>query len=388
MNRTLSFPTILVMAFVAGICIANIYYCQPLLNLMKQSFQCTDGQASWIVSLCQIGYACGMCFFIPLGDLVERRRLILIFLSCSALALAALSFATSLPVAYLSSFLIGLTAMPPHLSATLAASLVEEKKRGQTVGIVMGGLALGLLLGRAIGGFFGPLLGWQNLFRITALGMIFTAVLVRSVYPEFPPRFQGSYLKLIRSILTLVRTEPVLREAMLFGALLFGAFNSFWVNLIHLMDSEQFHLGAPGVGAFALLGSTSVLFSTLAGKWVDRGDPRKVTGIAVFIMILGFLVLWAWGEVSLPAVAVGVILLDIAAPSGTVSNQARIYSLPIAGTSRSRLNSAYMTAYFVGGALGSALSSWAWIYSGWVGVCWVALAMLAIATVRYFNRPS
>lgn len=369
------------MAVATGVCAANLYYCQPLLHQMQDSFAASEREVGWIPTLTQVGYALGMLLLVPLGDMRERRRLIVIFTIVSGLTLVGMALSHSLWMAALMSLLIGISTMTPQLIIPLAAHLAPENRRGQVVGMVMSGLLLGILLARTVAGFVGAAFGWRAMFASASVALFILAAALRWVLPQSEPTFQGNYVNLLRSVGEIVIEQPALREAMIFGAMLFASFSVFWATLIHLMESESFHLGARTVGLFGLLGAAGALVAPLVGKIADRRSPRVSTGLGLLLTAISFVIYWIWGGTSLFALALGVLLMDIGVQGGHVSNQSRIFALlPHA---RSRVNTAYMFAYFVGGAVGSYLGSLAWSLYHWPGVCATALGFLLVGGVAY-----
>jgi predicted MFS family arabinose efflux permease len=368
------------MTIASGLCVANIYYCQPLLELIHASLGGTTRELGLIPTLTQVGYALGMLFLIPLGDMGERKKLILFFTLLSAAALFLMAAAKTLLLAILASLFLGLATMTPHLIVPFIAHLAPPERRGEMVGTVVSGILVGILGARTIAGFLGTWLGWRATFAIAGVTLCLLAFALAELLPKSEPTFQGSYLELLRSIGEIFFSQPVLREASLFGATLFGAFSAFWANLIFLMASN-FHRGAMAVGLFGLLGAAGALGVPLFGRLADGGSPRRGTGFAILATALSFLAVWKWGGSSLLALGLGVVLMDLGVQGAQITNQTRIFKL--LPEARSRLNTAYMFSYFAGGALGSWAGTLAWSYFRWSGVCGVCLGFCAIAGVIY-----
>ena len=262
-----------VMTIATGMIVGNLYYCQPLLSDMQTTLGGSEVLAGWIPTLTQLGYALGMLLLVPLGDRFERRGLIVISTFISGLAMIGLSQAPTLGFAIAMSLLVGVSTVAPQFIIPFAAHLAPEEKRGQVVGTVMSGLLLGILLARTVAGFIGSAYGWRSMFAIAALAMVILSVLLRFMLPKSEPTFRGSYLELLRSVFHFIRTEPVLRETMVFGSLMFAAFGAFWATLIHLMESEVFNLGARTVGIFGVFGALGALMAPVVGKLADRKSP-------------------------------------------------------------------------------------------------------------------
>ncbi len=374
--------TLWIMAFAAGTTVANLYYNQPLLDQIRVSFGVGFEQVGWVPTLTQIGYAFGMMFLVPLGDMFERKKLVLFFTLIAAFSLLLLSVASSFTLVLVGSLLLGLSTMAPQLLVPFATGLAAPEVRGKVVGTMMSGILLGILLARTVSGFVGASFGWRAMFALASGVLLLVAVVLAFVLPKSTPTYHGRYLGLLGSVVKIFKEQPVLREACLFGAVLFGSFSVFWGTLIHLMETPSFGLGARAVGVYGLLGAVAVGLSPRIGALADRYDARRTTGIMIAVTIASFLVFAVSGH-SLVGIALGVLLMDIGVQSGHVSNQSRTFAL--VPEAQSRIQTAYMFCYFVGGALGSFLGSWSWAHFQWQGVCVAAIGMLLIALARYFG---
>jgi predicted MFS family arabinose efflux permease len=366
----------LLMAVASGLGVANLYYCQPLLADMGRDFHVSIGQVGLIPMFTQLGYALGMLLFVPLGDMLERRRLIVIMLFAVAGALLAVAFSPAFWFLVTFSFLLGLTTIVPQLIVPFAAAMAEPKQRGKAVGTVMSGLLVGILLARTVSGVVGAHLGWRWMYVIAAAIMICLAMVLALSLPKSTPSFAGSYRELMSSLIGLIREQPVLREAALTGAMLFAAFSAFWTTLVFFVEEPPYHYGSQEAGLFGLVGAAGALGASLAGRKADRDTPRAVLGPAIIITIVSFGLFWLVGH-YLFGLILGVILLDLGVQSGQVSNQTRIYSL--SSNAQNRLNTIYMTTYFIGGALGSSAGAWSWHLAGWTGVCITGMAFSFVA---------
>lgn len=379
LNRT----TLFVMAAATGICVANLYYNQPLLGQIQNTYGVDVRKIGWIPTLTQVGYALGMFFLVPMGDMLERKKLIIGFTLLSALLLAWVAFSPSFTSIAIASLALGMGTTTPQLLIPFAAHLAPANQRGKVVGTMMSGLLLGILLARTIAGFIGAALGWRAMFGIAACVVFLITALLAVFIPKSEPTFHGKYLGLIQSVGKIFKAEPVLRESSFFGAMLFGAFSAFWANLIHLMETPTFHLGARAVGLFGLLGAAAALATPWVGSLTDRRDARTGSGIMIIVTIISFLIYIASSQ-SLIGLAIGVIVMDIGVQSGHICNQSRIFS--ILPEARSRVQTAYMFCYFLGGALGSLLGTWSWSAMGWSGVCLAAMLMLLLALARFIVK--
>jgi predicted MFS family arabinose efflux permease len=366
-----------------GASVANLYYNQPLLSDIARTFHASSRAAGAIATLTQAGYAVGLLLFVPLGDVVERRRLIITLLCCVAGALLLAALGPTLGIVAGAGFAIGVTTVVPQLLLPFAAGLSPPKMRGRVVGQVVSGLLVGILAARAVAGVVNDVAGWRAMFVAAAIGMLALAFLLRAMLPLSAPAVTTSYGALVRSLGTLFRGEPVIRDAALLGALTFAAFSAFWTTLVFRLQEPPLHSGSAVAGAFGLIGLVGAGVAPIAGRRADRQRPRETIGLALLGNIAAWIVLLAVGH-TLWGIAVGVLLLDAATQAAQVSNQARVYALPL--EAHSRFNTIYMVCYFIGGSLGSAVAVLAWDAARWNGVCGVALTSLALAYGVYFVR--
>ena len=371
------------LTFSTGASVASLYYNQPLLSDIAQTFRSSSRAAGSIATLTQAGYALGLLLFVPLGDIVERRRLITSLLCVVAVALLGMGLSPTLAIAIAASFAIGVTNVVPQLILPFAAGLAPPAMRGRIVGQVVAGLLVGILAGRAVAGVVSDLAGWRAVYIGASATMLLLALLLRRMLPLAPPSISVSYGALIRSLGTLFRGEPVIRDAALMGALTFASFSAFWTTLAFRLQEPPLHYGSSVAGAFGLIGLAGAAAAPLAGRIADKRSARTTVGIALLGNIAAWIVLLLFGH-TLAGIAVGVLLLDAATQAGQVSNQARVYALP--AEAHSRFNTIYMVLYFVGGATGSALSVVAWDAYRWNGVCAVSLGALCLAYAVYLAR--
>lgn len=362
----------------SGASVATIYYNQPLLLEMSRSFHVSSGQIGSVAVATQLGYAVGILLFVPMGDVAERRGLIVKLFAAVSVALLAAGLAPSLAAMAVSSVVIGMTAAVTHVIVPIAPELVEQHESGRAIGTVMTGLVLGILLARTASGWLSALLGWRGFFLLAAG---FTAMFVPLLWwrlPILPPVKAVSYREALGSLWKLVLEQPTLREASAVGALLFAAFTSFWTNLAFLLGTSHYRLGAGVAGSFGVLGAFGALAASFAGRVADRKGARWVVAMGLSMQIVAFIVLWVAGY-HMIGLIVGVIILDMGQQSMHIGNQTRIFGL-VEGA-RSRLNTVYMIVFFLGGAMGSAASTAAWARWQWNGVCALALGFLALAGV-------
>lgn len=373
-------PPVWLLAITAGTAVANLYYNQPLLPQIGRSFGVSDGRTGFVSTATQTGYAIGLLLFVPLGDVLERRRLMIALLAAVTLSLVGAAVAPSLGLLVLASLAIGITTVVPQLVVPLAAGLVGPEQRGRIVGRVMGGLLIGILAARVVAGVVGGAIGWRAMFAIAAALMLLLAIALGRVLPPSPPTTRMSYPDLLRSLGTLARNEPVVRDASIIGALVFLAFSAFWTTLAFRLELAPLHYGTSVAGMFGLVGIVGASAAPLVGRLADERTPRSTVGFGLLLIALSFLLFLIAGH-TLAGLVAGVIILDAGMQTVGISNQARIYRL--AEQMHNRLNTIYVATYFVDGSIGSALGVWGWRLWRWNGVCLVGLGALVVAGIVY-----
>ena len=372
----------LLLAVTAAFTVANIYFAQPLLPEMARSLGVSAGTVGWVPVLTQVGYALGLFLFIPLGDALERRRLILALVLASSLALAAAAAAPSAAWLAAASLAVGVFAVVPHVAVPLAAHLAAPGERGRVIGLIMSGVLAGILLARTAAGLVGGAFGWRTVYALAAAGMVALALSLARLLPHVPPEREVRYPELLASLWTLVRHEPELRQASLIGAMCFGAFSVFWTTLAFFLETPPYRLGAEGAGLFGLVGLTGALAAPVVGRLADRRGPRFTTGVALAVAFASF-ALFALLGTYLAGLILGVVLLDVGVQSAHVSNLARVHALDPGA--RSRRNTVYMVSYFAGGALGTWIGVRAWVLLGWPGVCAAGAAFVVVALLAWLR---
>jgi predicted MFS family arabinose efflux permease len=374
-----------------GLSVANVYYIQPLLDDVRQDLHAGAGITGLIVTASQIGYVAGLLLLVPLGDLLERRRLLAGLMALAGVGQAVVASSASIWVLFVAVVAVGVLSVTAQMIVAHSASVAGEEERGRVVGTVMSGLLLGILLARTVAGYLAELGGWRTVFWIAAAVMVLLAVAIYFAVEPYEQEIGVGYGALLRSLGTLVKEEPVLRRRMLLGAAGFGAFNVFWTPLAFLLSGSPFHYSAGTVGLFGLAGLAGAGAASVAGRLADAGRARLATWVTAV------LVLAAWAAIvpggtgnALAATAflvIGALVLDFAVQGLHITNQSQIYTLHPAA--RSRLTSAYMTGNFSGGVVGSALASLCWSRWGWAGCCvlGVGFGLLAVLGAILDRRP-
>lgn len=383
-SSALAQSRVLLLAAAAGLIVASNYYAQPLLQLLGDAFDLGASQVGWVVTVAQLSYAAGLLLIVPLGDRLERRRLIVALFVLAAAGLVISASAGHFAQLLAGTALSGLAAVAAQVIIPHAATLAAPERRGRVVGTIMAGLLLGILLARTASGVLAGIGSWHTVYWVAGAALLLMAVALARALPGYRPGATLSYPRLIASVLALLRNEPVLRRRSLLGALLFAGFSVFWTPLAFLLSGPAYGYSIATIGLFGLVGAAGALAASRAGRLSDRGRGRQVAvgGLVLLLLSWGVLLL---APVSLAALVVGVLALDVAVQAVHIDNQGTIYRLDEGA--RSRITAAYMTCYFIGGAAGSALGTLAWTRHGWTGVCVVGIA-LAVAALLALPRAS
>jgi predicted MFS family arabinose efflux permease len=364
--------------------VSTMYYNQPLLMEMGRTYGATAGRTGFVAVATQVGYALGLLGFVPLGDVLERRALMMKMYGAVAIALVLVALAPTLNLLIAGSVLIGMLASVTHVALPIAPDLVSHEQRGRAIGTVMTGLLLGILLARTFAGWVSGIHGWRWVFVVAAVMNAAFVPLLWKVMPKLPPKEKLHYRDAMRSLWTLFRTQPLLRESSVIGALVFASFSCFWTTLAFLLQSH-YGLGAGVAGTFGVVGAAGAMVAPLAGRLADKHGSRWVISVGMGLLASSYALLWVEESAHRSTVfhivmlAIGVVVLDMGAQMTQVANQTRIFGL--VPSARSRLNTVYMTVYFTGAAAGSALATIAWVHWQWNGVCLLALGLIGMAAL-------
>lgn len=374
----LSRPLVFFMAVATGAIVANLYYAQPLLHEVALAFHVGSGPAATVVTFTQVGYAAGLALVVPLGDLQPRRSLVARIYLLAALALVLCALAPDMWIFEVGSLAVGCASVAGQIMIPLAADLARPERRGRVVARMMTGLLLGILLARTVAGLVAQAAGWRAIYWLSAILMVSLAIVLYRLLPREIDRPHVAYLDLVRSTLYMLVEEPLLRRRAWHGASAFAAFSVLWSSLAFLLVAPPYRYSNAVIGLFGLVGVAGVVAANLAGKLADSKRTTFTTVATGLLLAISFGLMLV-GKTSLLALIAGVIVLDLGTQGMQITNQAIIYTLR--PNQRSRINSAYMLCYFVGGALGSLASGFVMENFGWDGICLLGIgfATLTIA---------
>ena len=383
--QPLSNTLVTIIALCCGLIVANIYYAQPIIELLAPEVGLSSHSASLIVSLTQIGYALGLFFLVPLADLIENKRLMLITLAVSFLSLVGTALADSPNVMLILCLMIGISSVSVQVLIPLAAHLSSDEKRGQVLGNIMAGLLLGILLARPISSLIADHFGWRAVFYFAAGCMVFIASVIYFAIPHRHPNQKTSYFKLLKSLKQLMISQPVLRQRALFQALMFASFSLFWTS-VPIVLAREYGLSQSQIALFALVGAAGAIAAPIVGRLADKGYTHQLSLLAKVIAAVCFLPSLFELPNGIIILALTGVFIDFAVQANMVLGQRAVYSLE--PQSRARLNAIYMTSIFVGGAVGSLIASPLYEAGGWTSVALVAAGMPLISLIGYLLTNS
>ncbi len=374
------------LAAACGLVVANLYYAQPIAGVIGAQLAMAPSAVGLLVTFTQIGYGLGLILVVPLGDMVENRRLISTCLAVSVIALLGMVFAPSAAAVLAAALLIGVTCVAAQIIVPYAAHLATDATRGRTVGDTMSGLMVGIMLARPASSFLTHWFGWRAIFIASACVMAALSFLVLRGLPQWRAKAAMSYFDTLKSLATLVRKTPALRRRILYHAPLFAAFSLFWTASPLLLAGPRFGLTQQGIALFALVGAGGAIIAPIAGRAADRGDTRLINGVAIAAVAVGLAMAWAGGAAgSVALLAVAAVVLDMGVTANLVLSQRILFAL--GSEARSRLNGLFIAAFFLGGAVGSALSSLAFAKGGWPLTSATGLAFALAAFGYYLTEP-
>ncbi len=374
-NQGLSPALILLMSVATGLAVASNYYAQPLLETIARNFSLSASSAGFIVTAAQLGYAVGLLFLVPLGDMFERRAMIVSMTLLAAGGMLITASSQSLAMMILGTALTGLFSVVAQILVPLAATLASPEKRGKVVGTIMSGLLLGILLARTVAGLLAGIGGWRTVYWVASVLMVVMALALWRGLPKVKSETHLNYPQLLGSVFSLFTHDKLLRTRALLGCFTFANFSILWTSMAFLLASPPFNYSEGMIGLFGLAGAAGALGARPAGGLADKGKSHLTTTVGLVMLLLSWAAIW-YGHVSVLALIVGILVLDLTVQGVHITNQTVIYR--VKPDARTRLTAGYMTSYFIGGAAGSLISAYAWQHAGWAGVCAVGTVMALV----------
>ena len=374
-TQGLSPALILLMSVATGLAVASNYYAQPLLDTIARAFNLSASSAGFIVTAAQLGYAAGLLFLVPLGDMFERRMLIVSMTLLAAGGMLITASSQSLTMMIIGTALTGLFSVVAQILVPLAAPLASPEKRGKVVGTIMSGLLLGILLARTVAGLLASLGGWRTVYWVASVLMVVMALALWRGLPKVKQENHLNYPQLLASVFSLFTQDKLLRTRALLGCFTFANFSILWTSMAFLLAAPPFNYSEGVIGLFGLAGAAGALGARPAGGLADKGKSHLTTSAGLVLLLLSWAAIW-YGHVSVLALIVGILVLDLTVQGVHITNQTVIYR--VKPEARNRLTAGYMTSYFIGGAAGSLISASAWQHAGWSGVCAIGAIVATI----------
>ncbi|MHA2899556.1 MFS transporter [Enterobacter sp. H2G27] len=371
----LSPALILLMSVATGLAVASNYYAQPLLDTIARAFNLSASSAGFIVTAAQLGYAAGLLFLVPLGDMFERRMLIVSMTLLAAGGMLITASSQSLTMMIVGTALTGLFSVVAQILVPLAATLASPEKRGKVVGTIMSGLLLGILLARTVAGLLASLGGWRTVYWVASVLMVVMALALWRGLPKVKQENHLNYPQLLASVFSLFTQDKLLRTRALLGCFTFANFSILWTSMAFLLAAPPFNYSEGVIGLFGLAGAAGALGARPAGGLADKGKSHLTTSAGLILLLLSWAAIW-YGHISVLALIVGILVLDLTVQGVHITNQTVIYR--VKPEARNRLTAGYMTSYFIGGAAGSLISASAWQHAGWSGVCAIGAIVATI----------
>lgn len=381
-SQGLSPALILLMSVATGLAVASNYYAQPLLDTIARAFDLSASSAGFIVTAAQLGYAAGLLFLVPLGDMFERRMLIVSMTLLAAGGMLITASSQSLTMMIVGTALTGLFSVVAQILVPLAATLASPEKRGKVVGTIMSGLLLGILLARTVAGLLASLGGWRTVYWVASVLMVVMALALWRGLPKVKQENHLNYPQLLASVFSLFTQDKLLRTRALLRCLTFANFSILWTSMAFLLAAPPFNYSEGVIGLFGLAGAAGALGARPAGGLADKGKSHMTTTAGLILLLLSWAAIW-YGHVSVLALIVGILVLDLTVQGVHITNQTVIYR--VKPEARNRLTAGYMTSYFIGGAAGSLISASAWQHAGWSGVCGIGAIVAALNLVVWWR---
>lgn len=383
-NKGIPAHLLWMLAIISGLSVANLYYNQPLLNRISADLGVSEFTANLIPMTTQIGYALGLLFIIPLGDLYNRKHIIVVNFLLLMIATCSIASSSSVPYILAASLVMGICSVMPQIFIPIAAQFSLPENKARNVGMMVSGLLTGILGSRVVSGFVGEYWGWRTMYYIAAVLMLLCIFLVLRALPAMPSNFKGTYGGLMKSLFTLYRDHPAIRMVSARAGCCFGSFLALWACLAFKLSGEPFHAGNNVIGMLGLCGIAGALTASFVGSLVQKLGVRFFTYLGCVLMILAWVVMYVFQNFYIGFI-VGIVVIDIGMQCVQISNQT--CALSMAPKATNRVNTIFMTTYFVGGSLGTFLAGTCWHAWGWTGVTGAGIGLAAVSLlITVFTR--
>jgi predicted MFS family arabinose efflux permease len=367
-NKGIPIKMVVMLSIIAGFMVANIYYNQPLLEVIARELRVTSIESNLLAVFTQVGYAFGLLLIIPMGDLYNRRKLTLACIIISLLMTAIMSVTYSIYIMWIASFFIGISSIVPQIFMPIAGQFSEPENKSRNMGYILTGLLVGILASRVLGGLIGKVFGWRMIYEINIIIMVLCAFSIWKLFPNMKRNFTGNYAELMCSVFHIFKTHPRIRLNSIRAGLAFGSMLSIWSCMAFHLSGAPFYAGSDMVGMLGLCGVAGAVASMNIGKYVSRVGIRRFSLNGASLQVVAWLIALLFSR-TYGGLIFAVVLVDIGLQCQQLSNQSGcIQELPSAA---SRVNTIFMTTYFVYGAMGTFVSSLGWNLFGWAGVCMV-----------------
>lgn len=366
---------LLMMAIMAGFTVANLYYNQPLLDLICKDIGISHVEVNFITVITQIGYALGLLFIVPLADMVSLRHIAIVCMSAAAVSATAIGFAENVWMLWVASLTLGFSSIIPQLFIPMSALYSRPENKSRNMGYVASGLVTGIVSARAVSGYIGEWFGWREMFFFAAALMLACLIVTLCMMPQVTLSFSGTYRQLMHTVVSIFVLHPRIRLYSLRPAMSFASMMCIWSCMAFHLAGEPFHARSDMVGALAFFGIIGAIAASGVGKFVPKVGILRMSVIGGCLQLLAWASAWLLGSTYIGLI-MGIILADIGAQCLQVSNQSgSLQQLPQA---TNRVNTIFMTTLFIGGSLGTFCSGLGWSMLGWDGVCLVGV-LFAIA---------
>ncbi len=376
MTRSLTF----LFAVAGGAAVGNLYWSQPLLNFIASDLGAPQATSGWLVTATQVGYAAGVLLIVPLGDVVNRRRLVPAMMLCAAAALVLCAVAPTMGLLLAAITLLGLTTVGGQLLIPLAGDLADDARRGAVVGTVASGILTGILVSRTISGLVADTFGWRAIYLLAAVVDVALAVVLYRALPTLGANTQMSYPALFASIGIIIRRERMVRWILVLSAIAFALFTMFWTALTFLLSGPPFNYSVSVIGLISLVGLFGAVAAQRVGGLHDRGWSLPASGISWAVVVLAFFIA-ALGRSSVGLIIAAILLVTASIHAVNILNQTRLFE--VSPDARSRLNTAFITNNFIGGAVGSTIATLLWSNGGWTAVSLTGAVLAGVALILW-----